>query len=1052
MSDLHPEVHYILKYREMPDTNTSGGGTVNQNDIYKIVQATVQAAHDLMSTVIGNVTKNADMYKKRTVRRNIRTFLDAMEELMALFDEKSPFIELISTAPMLKKQSQGALELAKYLGVFRTAMASAINTIRLISDLIMSIQRKKLLNEEAYLLVNFMYILGSIADSHNDPERVRMAFEAMTVMYNTMLLVAVTADLIRGIRILLLTWKVRMILRFFRALMRLIIFIALRNIKTVIQARIKAWIMFGFLEWALHKIAQFVWSLIKITLLIAVFIVLSPVMFLGITIIVLLAKLVGMLANRLMRKNILEGLETVVKVIIYMSVITILMAALIILALQVRSGFKSGIMFILEALAAISLFIGYIVLIGFLRSIPIVRLYMRLGISFIKASVLSMLIIAASLLVLETIKLNRAKILMNVRTIIALSNEIIFMVFNSMSVIPNNENKGPLANLLTKIFGGIAVYLAGATILVLTMISTIAIMVIAMMLRWTQAFKLDPAKILNNVSIIMTTAMAIIELAFAPMKEPGQEAKNDGWAAFLRWGARFLKGIGTVINAILSMVFVVLTFVSVFAILLIAVMLKALENLDLDPGKVMASVNLVIWTAVQVQKQVFDPGPQKTNGETRKGFWRFLGSILKGIGAILEAIMSIAFLATTLIAICALTMIADRLKDIQNLELDPDRVMSSVNLIFEVSNTVRDIVFSRGTEPPEEGKPTFMDFIKWVFPGMANMMEAMRSMGYVMLIMVSIGAIHKIVEYLNGISQIKLDENDIRTKINIVLATAATVIGVVRDNEMVKSVKKKDLKDLRKKIESVGGIVEAIGNVVGKVSAAAEVIETMKQVDPAAVQKVTDTSASLQAIINQLESIKFKSSSDELAEKLEKISQINRTFSEFTDISKRDTKGFTDILDTYSEFVKKVDNTSLDKLKTTEGLFRQMAEFSRTIRGNFEGLADSLNDSIAPLLEELRDLISTLPQSIEGSADRIGRTITLTSTEERGLLTSEMARTLEQNINPGLSEDEIARLIEQRMARQNKKQQESIEAKFQELLNILRGQDGTARGVAVVEV
>jgi len=45
-----------------------------------------------------------------------------------------------------------------------------------------------------------------------------------------------------------------------------------------------------------------------------------------------------------------------------------------------------------------------------------------------------------------------------------------------------------------------------------------------------------------------------------------------------------------------------------------------------------------------------------------------------------------------------------------------------------------------------------------------------------------------------------------------------------------------------------------------------------------------------------------------------------------------------------------------------------MAEFSKSISGNFEGLADAINDKIMPLLEELNGSLDKTNKNIESGA------------------------------------------------------------------------------------
>ena len=63
-------------------------------------------------------------------------------------------------------------------------------------------------------------------------------------------------------------------------------------------------------------------------------------------------------------------------------------------------------------------------------------------------------------------------------------------------------------------------------------------------------------------------------------------------------------------------------------------------------------------------------------------------------------------------------------------------------------------------------------------------------------------------------------------------------------------------------------------------------------------------------------------------------------------------------------YLNKINSTDITKLKTTAKMLESMAKLSASIRGNFQGLASSLNEDIMPLLEKLKELLNELPDKI----------------------------------------------------------------------------------------
>lgn len=84
----------------------------------------------------------------------------------------------------------------------------------------------------------------------------------------------------------------------------------------------------------------------------------------------------------------------------------------------------------------------------------------------------------------------------------------------------------------------------------------------------------------------------------------------------------------------------------------------------------------------------------------------------------------------------------------------------------------------------------------------------------------------------------------------------------------------------------------------------------------------------------------------------------------------------------YIKFLDKIDNVDNSNLKTTVSLFEQMARLSESISGNFDGLAQAINDKIAPLLEELNKLLEEVPEKIKEKTG--GESTVVTESESEG--------------------------------------------------------------------
>ena len=70
-------------------------------------------------------------------------------------------------------------------------------------------------------------------------------------------------------------------------------------------------------------------------------------------------------------------------------------------------------------------------------------------------------------------------------------------------------------------------------------------------------------------------------------------------------------------------------------------------------------------------------------------------------------------------------------------------------------------------------------------------------------------------------------------------------------------------------------------------------------------------------------------------------------------------------LDNISKFIDKANSIDTNKIKSTTDMFTQMAKLSESIKGNFDSLADALNDNLMEVLEELRDILKETNGIIE---------------------------------------------------------------------------------------
>ena len=154
---------------------------------------------------------------------------------------------------------------------------------------------------------------------------------------------------------------------------------------------------------------------------------------------------------------------------------------------------------------------------------------------------------------------------------------------------------------------------------------------------------------------------------------------------------------------------------------------------------------------------------------------------------------------------------------------------------------------------------------------------------------------------------------------------------------------------------SVGGIVDAL-NSIKDFKVKQSDIET----------KLADIFGCVNTVATEINKSSINSLDDSV---LNKFTPIVKTINEMVDPLKTIGETKPEIvsknIDTYSNFIDKVNTVDVERLKTSSQMFEQMSKFSSSIKGDFDKLAESLSDKLLPVLTELKEVMSVLPEKID---------------------------------------------------------------------------------------
>jgi hypothetical protein len=102
-----------------------------------------------------------------------------------------------------------------------------------------------------------------------------------------------------------------------------------------------------------------------------------------------------------------------------------------------------------------------------------------------------------------------------------------------------------------------------------------------------------------------------------------------------------------------------------------------------------------------------------------------------------------------------------------------------------------------------------------------------------------------------------------------------------------------------------------------------------------------------------IEAASFQTKESMVRKNMDLMDRIDESIKSFTHITGQDVKNSKDLTDNYIAFLTRVNRMDYNKLRTTEQLMKHWADMSKTINGNFQGLAQAINGHIMPAMQTL---------------------------------------------------------------------------------------------------
>lgn len=529
----------------------------------------------------------------------------------------------------------------------------------------------------------------------------------------------------------------------------------------------------------------------------------------------------------------------------------------------------SGILTSLAGLFILSILIAPVAIVASLAMLIIIgSLYlMYLGIKLIS-------LIARSILKGKTILgLLALLIVFSILTVIATMMGIIALI--SIVVAENAMNililMGIIAAVVLSV--GIFAFVLGLIIVPLLIPITIGLVsmvfivgmitLIAIMLLLLSKIELDPDKIKKNVKSVISTALMVVDCIFGGEDEDSEESDKSWIVSVIE---KFASGLVYIIKAIMAVAFLATIIVAILLITLIAAQLRLLQELDLDPNKIKTNVHIVIDTAMMITDILFGPDNAENEESDKSWIVSVIETFASGLVSIIKAIMAISFLATTLLCITLIMIIAKQLEYIQQLQLDPDKIRTNIQNIFDICNMIKNQLFSNPPENKGEEDSSIGSIIGKFFKPMADIANALSMFKFLAISLLAIGGFATLAKHLQTINEFKGVQNADQ-KVAVIKSLCSQIIQGI--SEKPNGYKYGDAED---KIDLISDLLEAIYDY-GRMSAT----------DVENTTKITDSYIKFFDKINSVDLVKLKTTV-KLFEKMAEFSEsINGDFEELAE-------------------------------------------------------------------------------------------------------------------------------------------------------------------------
>lgn len=406
-------------------------------------------------------------------------------------------------------------------------------------------------------------------------------------------------------------------------------------------------------------------------------------------------------------------------------------------------------------------------------------------------------------------------------------------------------------------------------------------------------------------------------------------------------------------------------------IVLVAVALQYLQSIQLDSEAVKNNVRLVLGCAKDIINMLVEDETEQP--EEEKGW---LANALKSIGGatldIISIILRFGTLAMTLLCVGMIYLIAGILKGLQNIKLNKEKVLTSVQIVMDTAKMITNVLFDKNT--PNENEPandkkgvlqSLIDFVGGSLGTLTGLIESIVAAPVLLMTIMSVGMIFVVANMLNKVMEIRLDPEAIRAKINGIIGVAMDISSMINGTYEDPATKPKEEKK---------GFFAKLGEgakdmLVGVAKGAMSVVENLA--GAGVLASVLPCILSLNTVVSLLDSVnKLKFNPANTKTKVNDIIDVAKSIGvivsnkdgEIATVDENKVKQYGKFVDYSESYIKTINKLDVSKVKSLGDMYEKMGQFMEKLQdAPINDIADALVNKISPALSDINTSLNKKP-------------------------------------------------------------------------------------------